>query len=171
MSKILSMENFRRKEEKGEEPILAGEVAKKKSRGRPPIEDEEWRKGAGSDAGLRFRTRFVEALRTIEREAAKQVSEAKSRADVKIRINVSQVLKLAKASPLSVYSPQHREALLPLVEDAKKRHQAKLKKLGTKLGERIGALSKWQDLERGRSQGELSRLASEKLSVYFNKTL
>jgi hypothetical protein len=118
-------------------------------------------------AGQEFRRRFCAALDGIEIEAASRLAKATKRAEAKTIISVAAVAKRAKASPLSAYSPLHRDALIPRVEAAIAKHEAALSKAFKRTGRKtptVAALTSQLRQERARHEEQIRALASQKFS-------
>ena len=119
-----------------------------------------------------FRKRFLAALEEIKKEASRELRNAGTKADMKAKINVSMVLKRAKSSPLTAYSPLHRDILLPLVEQAAHDLEIAINEKFPKSAHARRdtlALAKEELSEAKASfEAQLSKLASQKLTAYFS---
>jgi len=145
------------------------------SRANPPpqLEDPEYQSSLLDDPSLPsaardFRRRFLTALNELKLEAVAQIEATTTAKDVTIKINVSAVLKRAKSSPLTAYSPLHRDVLLPLVSQAIAEIQTILSaKIQSSSKPSIASLQK--SLKQAREQYEiaLSRLASQQLTKFI----
>lgn len=120
-----------------------------------------------------FRARFFAALQELKDESFMALAQAKTRADMKAKINVSLVLKRAKASPLTAYSPLHRDTLLPFVEAAGdellKAIQERFSNPSNKRKSSISCLSNELVESRRSFEKQLATLASQKLSSYIHQ--
>lgn len=120
-----------------------------------------------------FRIRFLAAFEALKAQARSELDQASQKSEVKTRINVSSVLKLAKSSPLTAYSPLHREILIPMVEQAAVEHEAAMAaKFSTgspKRKQTISNLEKELKEAKATFESQLSRLASQKLTEHLSQ--
>ena len=90
--------------------------------------------------------------------------------DVKAKINISSVLKIANASPLTAYSDLHRDVVGKNVEEAKKRCELaiKAKFKVAKARPTVESLQRQLSEERAAHAEALSKLASQKMTEYLD---
>lgn len=120
-------------------------------------------------AGKAFRERFFETLAKMESEFNAQLAKAEKASDVKVKINISAILKRAQASPLTAYSDLHRELVSTKVEEANRRCEQAVKAKFKVIKSRptLDSLQKTLAQERAAHAAELSRLASQKMTEYL----
>lgn len=122
-------------------------------------------------AGKSFRERFVNSLKALQEQFDDELEKANSISDVKTKINISTVVKHAKASPLAAYSEHHKEFVANLIENAinecNKNLEAKF--TGSKKPT-IESLQKQLIEERALFKAELSKIASQKMTQYIEIT-
>lgn len=120
-------------------------------------------------AGNSFRERFVNSLKVLQEQFNDELENANSISDVKTKINISTVVKHAKASPLAAYSEHHKEFVANLIEDAINECNRSLesKFTGTKKPT-IESLQKQLTEERSLFKSELAKIASQKMTEYIN---
>lgn len=119
-------------------------------------------------AGISFRMRFSEALSDLEVKYQKEINEASISSQVKTKINISNIVKQAKSSPLAAYSSLHKE----WVENEVKKVHARCEELFNKKFPNsnkitIESLQKKIIEERKQHKEEISKLASQKMTEYL----
>lgn len=122
-----------------------------------------------SFAGEDFRRRVLDALSRMKLEATDQLNFAKSPKDVTTKINVSSVLKRAKASPLSIYSPLHKSLLKMVTQEKDRQKKVLHEKFSPRCKRKkvIGPSKKEAKIAKD-SQAELLRQrASKELSEFL----
>lgn len=125
-----------------------------------------------SEAGKEFRVRFAEAIAKMELEFNTSLIQAPKSSDVKVKINVSSVLKIAKSSPLTAYSELHRAFVKLAIDDAKRRCDEAIKGKFKEVKARptIEDLQKRLTKERHEHAAALSKLASQKMTEYLTSS-
>lgn len=119
-------------------------------------------------AGKSFRERFSNALIELELLFDKELANAKVSSEVKTKINISNVLKQAKSSPLAAYSDLHKEFVENKINEAIQRCNKKLEaKFQDKKKPTIESLQKQLTEERVLHKAEISKLASQKMTEYL----
>lgn len=144
MSKIISLNDFKNKQEnnEGEEKL--------------------------TKAGKSFRERFMNALNELERNFNKELNDAKMSSEVTTKINISTVVKHAKSSPLAAYSDLHKEFVEAKIKEVITRCNQNLEmKFQDKKRPTVESLHKKLLEERALYKSELSKLASQKMTEYL----
>lgn len=144
MSKIISLNDFKNKQEnnEGEEKL--------------------------TKAGKSFRERFMNALNELERNFNKELNDAKMSSEVTTKINISTVVKHAKSSPLAAYSDLHKEFVEAKIKEVITRCNQNLEmKFQDKKRPTVESLNKKLLEERALYKSELSKLASQKMTEYL----
>ncbi len=119
-------------------------------------------------AGISFRNRFSEALEDLESCYKKEVTEATSETKVKTKINISSVVKKAKASPLAAYSDVHKDWVETEINNSLKRcEKIFTDKFPNNNKITIENLQKKLIEEKHKYKEELSKLASQKMTEYL----
>jgi len=115
-----------------------------------------------------FRQRFATALQALVTEAMAELENVISPKNVKIKINVSAVLKRSHSSPLTAYSPLHRDVLLPLVEsESLKVKKAQANQCNGKKKPTVASLQTELREAKEIYEKALSRLASQKMTDFI----
>lgn len=122
-------------------------------------------------AGKSFRERFVNSIKALQEQFDDELEKANSISDVKTKINISTVVKHAKASPLAAYSDHHKEFVANLIENAINECNKSLedKFTGSKKPT-IESLQKQLIEERAIYKAELSKISSQKMTEYISLT-
>lgn len=119
-------------------------------------------------AGKSFRERFSNALIELELLFDKELANAKVSSEVKTKINISNVLKQAKSSPLAAYSDLHKEFVENKINEAIQKCNKKLElKFQDKKKPTIDGLQRQLAEERALHKAELAKLASQKMTEYL----
>lgn len=119
-------------------------------------------------AGISFRERFSEALKELEECYINEVNNATMSSQVKTKINISIVVKSAKASPLAAYSDVHKNWVETEINNALIRCKEVFdKKFPNSNKITIESLQKKLSEERQTYKAELSKLASQKMTDYL----
>lgn len=119
-------------------------------------------------AGISFRNRFSEALKELENAYKNEVENATSSSQVKTKINISNVVKKAKASPLAAYSDVHKDWVETEINNSLTRCKEVFdKKFPNSNKVTVESLQKKLSEERKIHKAELSKLASQKMTEYL----
>lgn len=119
-------------------------------------------------SGISFRERFSAALKDIEISYKEEVENASSPNIVKTKINISSVVKKAKASPLAAYSDLHKEFVEKEIKLAQERcEKLFINKFPNNNKVTIESLQKKLIEEKHKHKEELSKLASQKMTEYL----
>lgn len=119
-------------------------------------------------AGISFRSRFSEALKELEDCYKSEVKNATVSSQVKTKINISNVVKKAKASPLAAYSDVHKDWVETEINNALNRCKEVFDtKFPNSNKVTIESLQKKLIEERQIHKAELSKLASQKMTEYL----
>ena len=119
-------------------------------------------------AGISFRERFSVALKSMETSYQEEVKNADSSTQIKTKINISNVVKKAKASPLAAYSDLHKEFVEKEIKLAQERcEKLFVDKFPNNNKVTIESLQKKLIEEKYKHKEELSKLASQKMTEYL----
>lgn len=119
-------------------------------------------------AGVSFRNRFSEALKELEKAYEDEVEKSTTSSQVKTKINISNVVKKAKASPLAAYSDVHKDWVETEIATSLTRCKEILdKKFPNSNKITVESLQKKLREERQIHKAELSKLASQKMTDYL----
>lgn len=119
-------------------------------------------------AGISFRNRFSEALKDLEKGYKDEVENATTSSQVKTKINISNVVKKAKASPLAAYSDIHKYWVETEITSSLTRCKELFdKKFPNSNKVTVESLQKKLSEERQIHKAELSKLASQKMTDYL----
>lgn len=119
-------------------------------------------------SGISFRERFLSALKDIEIIYKKEVQNAEFSNNIKTKINISNVVKTAKASPLAAYSELHKEFVEKEIQLAQERcEKIFISKFPINNKVTIESLHKKLIEEKNKYKEELSKLASQKMTEYL----
>lgn len=184
MKKIVDLDQFRRKEPqpKPEAPqavnLSKAAPAASSPERQPPATPQKTDDGSKdkpqklTKPAQDFRRRFEDALNELKAEALEELAKAKTKEEFKKKINVSLVLKRAKSSPLTAYSPLHRDFLLPKVEAAslvlKQANEAKFTTV-RRNPEGVQSLKTQLKKQKIDFEQQLATLASQKLSLFIKR--
>ena len=115
-----------------------------------------------------LRERFSVALKSMETSYQEEVKNADSSTQIKTKINISNVVKKAKASPLAAYSDLHKEFVEKEIKLAQERcEKLFVDKFPNNNKVTIESLQKKLIEEKYKHKEELSKLASQKMTEYL----
>jgi hypothetical protein len=119
-------------------------------------------------AGTSFRERFSVALKDMEKKYQEEVKNANLPNLIKTKINISNVVKKAKASPLAAYSDLHKEFVENEIKLAQERcEKIFINKFPNNNKVTIESLQKKLVEEKYKHKEEISKLASQKMTEYL----